>query len=175
MQRAEGRASFRSRLLREGRYDEFRVAQDKARKEQGISQEQAFALLRPQFPPTGQFTPTGSLPAPAATAWGEEEDLGFLAMLTWVSGALGRSEAGESITAAQSPGPRSWGLFQWARKSKRDFYTLWAGEARRHSADSSVSKNSKAAKLAIEEIDEMLAGLASGRTTDSPHHQPVSV
>jgi hypothetical protein len=162
----ETKANFNKRIRAEGRWDEFQARAIKVRDESDgkLTLDQAKDRLRPHYPPLKGIQPIVAPDlSPVCLEWDDESDEGtFYDVVDWVMAALGQSDAGAQVKAAKAPGPRSWGLFSWARNNRKDFNALYAREAVRQSTLSAENEvGARRTKYAVEEINEMLDELRS--------------
>lgn len=176
------------RLWREGRFEEFAARVEQIRVELGCSRKEAKSRALPEFPPLkpdgdkaakgrrgregakGEVRSESSTPSPpllppeAEDVFAPDEGKNFLEILEWVIQAIGLSAVGRPPLPSECPGARAWAIFEWAKRYRKDFFSLWAAENRRRAAATAEDEEQrKSSRRTISEIQSMLEDLNNGQ------------
>jgi hypothetical protein len=147
----ESKRSFITRLLQEGRHNEWMtrlnelVAQGTPRKEAEQQLRSSGEFRKGYVKPVPEAPPLFPSETGSATYW---------QILEWVCDAKGREKAGGAVKQDECPSAKAWGMLDWAKRYPKDFYNLWVSEGRKQSGDTGEEK--RAAKLQVEEIRQMI-------------------
>ena len=126
------------------------------------------ATQTPEIPESEDSTPDAQPPRSPKVTEAEARELfcgdgteTYWDALKWAVDALGLKAAGIKPKVTSCPNPSAWAAFQFAERSPRDFFNLWASQGlKRGSSEEELEKQRRSAQRTIEDIETMLEEIA---------------